>query len=38
MSPAGEINLYQVFPQIVPGPVGPVTRPGIDIFIDPITQ
>ena len=38
MSPCGEINLYQVFPEIIPGAVGPVARPGIDMFTDPITK
>ena len=38
MSPHGDINLYQVFAEIVPGAVGPVARPGIDMLTDPITQ
>ncbi len=38
MSPPGETNLGQIFPGIVPGAVGPVTHPGIDTLIDPITQ
>ena len=37
MNPHGEINLRQVFAEIIPVAVCPATRPGIDIFGDPIT-
>ena len=38
MNPHGDINLHQVLAEIVPGAVGPVARPGIDMLTDPITQ
>jgi len=38
VKPAGEINLCQILPQVIPGPLGPVTRPGVNTFIEPITK
>ncbi len=38
MNPHGDINPHQVLAEIVPGAVGPVACPGIDMFADPITQ
>jgi hypothetical protein len=38
VNPHSDINLHQVLTEIVPGAVGPVARPGIDMLTDPITQ